>query len=155
MGEDCFVSTPEYPFTVTTLTGADGAFRIPKIDGVERLEVVHPAGWGNVAVAGRLGEAIRLQPWGHISGVVASGQSALAGVEVQATAAGTKPEQMLFEFSTRSDADGHFEFPKVPAGLARVSVLATEGAQATGNAIQEIRVVPGRAVDLSLSLPTR
>lgn len=152
VGDDCFVSMPEYPFAVATRAGADGAFRIPKIDGVERLEVVLPEGWANVAPPGLPSEVIRLQPWGRIKGVVVSGGSVLPGVEVRATQAGSKREQMLFEFTTKTDAEGRFEFPKVPGGVALVSLLPAEGGQSASNATQEVQVVPGQSASLSLSV---
>lgn len=151
VGEDCFVSMVEYPFAVKTRAGADGTFRIPKIDGVERLEVVHPDGWANVALAGLSTEIIRLRPWGRINGVVRSDQGVLPGVEVGTTEAGGDQEQMLFEFTTKTDAEGRYEFSKVPAGRALVFILPEDG-QATNNAKQDVQVQPGQMVNLTLSV---
>lgn len=148
VGEDCFVSMGEYPFAVRTSADADGTFRISKIDGVDRLEVVHPDGWANVALPGLSSEIIRLRPWGRISGVVRSEESVQAGVEVRTTEAGDEQEQMLFDFTTRTDAEGRYEFPKVPGGHALVFV----DGQATNHAKQNVQVEPGRIVDVPLSV---
>lgn len=148
VGDEGFVSMPEYPFAVATRVAADGTFRIPKIDGVERLEVVHPEGWANIALPGGSDEVILLQPWGRVSGVVRSGQSVLPGVEVRATQAGSQPEQMLFEFTTKTYAEGRYEFSKVPGGRALVFV-----APATNNAAQEVQVEAGRPVRVGRKEP--
>jgi RNA polymerase sigma factor (sigma-70 family) len=153
VGDDCFVSTPEYPFAVWTRAGADGAFRIPKIDGIERLEVVHPEGWANVALSD-VTATVRLQPWGRVSGVVRSGEDLLPGVEVRATQVGEKPEQMLFEYQTKTDSDGNFEFPKVPGGHAAIFV-PLENTQTMISGVRELEVKPGDTVSVPLSVEVR
>jgi hypothetical protein len=153
VGEDCFVSTPEYPFAVTTRAGVDGAFRIPKIDGIERVEVVHPEGWANVALSD-LAAIVRLQPWGRVSGVVRSGQNILPGVEVRATERGEKPEQMLFDYITKTDSDGNFEFSKVPGGRAAIFV-PLENSPTMISGVREIQVKPGETASVPLSVETR
>jgi len=153
VGEDCFVSTPEYPFAVTTRAGVDGAFRIPKIDGIERLEVVHPEGWANVDLSD-LAAIVRLQPWGRVSGVVRSGQNILPGVEVRATERGEKPEQMLFDYITKTDSDGNFEFSKVPGGRAAIFV-PLENSPTMISGVREIQVKPGETASVPLSVETR
>jgi RNA polymerase sigma factor (sigma-70 family) len=152
VGEDCFVSTSEYPFAVKTRAGVDGVFRIPKIDGIERLEVVHPEGWANVALPD-VPATIRLQPWGRVSGVVRSGDNVLPGIEVRSTQVGEKSEQMLFEYQTKTDSDGNFEFPTVPGG--RASIFALENSQTTSSGVREIHVKPGETVSVPLSVETR
>jgi len=154
VGEDCFVSMPEYPFAVGTRASVDGAFRIPKIDGIERLEVVHPEGWANVALSD-LAAIVRLQPWGRVSGVVRSGQNILAGVEVRATESEEKPEQMLFEYRTRTDSDGNFEFSKVAGGRASIFVPPLENSPTTNSGVREIQVKPGETVSAPLSVETQ
>ena len=157
VGEDCSVSlpSPEYPFAVETRAGVDGAFRIPKTDGIERLEVVHPEGWANVPLDGFSTAVIQLQPWGRVRGVVQAGDRWLSDVEVRATEAGAGPEQMLFEFTAKTDAAGHFEFSKLPGGRARVCLLSPEEGQTASNTAQEIPVQPGRTIDLTVSAPAQ
>jgi hypothetical protein len=153
VGEDCFVSTSEYPFAVKTRAGVDGVFRIPKIDGIDRLEIVHPEGWANVALSD-LTATIRLQPWGRVSGVVRSGEKVLAGVEVRATEVGEKPEQMLFEYETKTDSDGNFEFSNVPGGRAAIFV-PPDNIQPLISGVREVQVKPGETVSVPLSVETR
>jgi RNA polymerase sigma factor (sigma-70 family) len=157
VGEDCFVSMPTqgYPFAVETRAGADGAFRIPKIDGIERLEVVHPEGWASVPLDGVATAGIRLQPWGRLNGVVRSGQGVLPGVEVRATEARNTPEQMLFEFTVKTDAEGRFEFAQLPGGRALVFVPPPQDAPGTNSAAQEIQVEPRHTANLTLSVPAQ
>ena len=157
VGEGFSVSmpSPEYPFAVDTRAGADGAFRIPKIDGIERLEVVHPEGWANVALDGSSTAVVQLQPWGRINGVVRSGQGVLAGVEVRATEARSEPEQMLFEFTATTDSEGRFEFSQLPGGRALVFVPPPEDGQKANRAEQDIQVKPRQTAALTLSVLAR
>jgi RNA polymerase sigma factor (sigma-70 family) len=150
VGEDCFVSTPEYPFAVWTRAGVDGAFRIPKIDEIDRLEVVHLEGWANFALS-ELGANVRLQPWGRVSGVVRSGENILPGVEVRATQVGEQPEQMLFEYETKTDSDGNFEFSKMPGGRAAIFV-SPEIIQPLISGMRELDVKSGETVSVDLSV---
>jgi hypothetical protein len=154
VGEDCFVSMPsrEYPFAVATRTGADGAYRIPKIDGIERLEVVHAEGWASVPLDGVSTSVIRLQPWGRISGVVQSGQGVLPGVEVRATQARIEPGQMLFEFTAKTDAEGRFEFSQLPGARALVFVPPPQDGPGTNSAAQDIQVLPRQTANVTLSV---
>jgi RNA polymerase sigma factor (sigma-70 family) len=157
VGEDCFVSMParEYPFPVETETGADGAFRIPKIDAIERLEVVHPAGWANVPLDGRSTAIVQLQAWGRIAGVVRSNQGLMAGVEVRATEGRTEPQQMLFQFIAKTDGDGRFEFSQVPGGRARVFVRAGLDWEGGPRAEEEVQVGSGEAESVTLTMQGR
>jgi len=157
VGENCFVSmpSPEYPFAVATRAGADGAFRIPKIDGIERLEVVHPEGWANVPLDGPSTAVIQLKPWGRINGVVQSDHGVLPGVEVHATEARTGPEQMLFAFTVNTDLDGRFELPQVPGGRAMIGVTSVPHGFETNIVPQEIQVEPGQTATLTLSAPAQ
>jgi RNA polymerase sigma factor (sigma-70 family) len=153
VGEDCFVSTSEYPFAVRTRANADGAFRIPKIDGIDRLEVVHPEGWANVALSD-LTATIQLQPWGRVSGVVRSGDNIVAGIEVRATQVGENPEQMLFEYQTKTDSDGNFEFSQLPGGRAAIFV-PLENTRTMISGVREIQVKAGENVSVPLSVEAR
>jgi RNA polymerase sigma factor (sigma-70 family) len=157
VGEDCFVSMPAqgYPFAVETRAGVDGAFRISKIDGIERLEVVHPGGWASVPLDGVSSAVIRLQPWGRINGVVRSGQSVLPGVEVRAAEARNIPEQMFFEFTVKTDAEGRFAFSQLPGGRALVFVPPPQDGPGTNSSAQEIQVEPGQTASLTLSVPAQ
>ncbi|MGO8701200.1 MAG: carboxypeptidase-like regulatory domain-containing protein [Limisphaerales bacterium] len=152
VGENCFVSmpSPAYPFAVETSTGVDGAFRIPKIDGIDRLEVVHPEGWANVTVEGPSASVIRLKPWGRISGGIQSDQAVLPGVEVHASEARTGSEQMLFALTVKTDSEGRFEFSQVPGGRAIISVTSAQDSPGT-NMVGEIQVESGQTATLTLS----
>jgi RNA polymerase sigma factor (sigma-70 family) len=153
VGEDCFVSTSEYPFAVRTGADADGAFRIPKIDGIDRLEVVHPEGWANVGLSD-LTATIQLQPWGRVSGVVRSGDNILARIEVRAIQVGENPEQMLFEYETKTDSSGNFEFSQLPGGRAAIFV-PLENTSTMISGVREIQVKAGETVTVPLSVEAR
>jgi RNA polymerase sigma factor (sigma-70 family) len=154
VGNNCSVTgmpSPDYPFAVETRAGMDGSFRIPKIDGIDALEVVHPSGWANVSLDSRSTSVIRLQPWGQITGVVQSAQGVMPGVKVQATEAGTAPEQMKFSLSATTDADGRFEFPQVPGGRALVTVRLPQYSDGMIFPSQEAQIEPGQTINLTLS----
>lgn len=104
------------PGHAKTITGADGTFRLRRVDGATRLAVVHPEGWANVLLAGLPGEPVKLQAWGGIEGVVAIGGKDWSGVRVRLSSATAEPEQFLLGFETVADAQGRFVFPQVPAG---------------------------------------
>ena len=152
VGEDCFVSRGEYPFAVEARAGVNGAFHIPKIDGIERLELVHPEGWANVPPDALSTAVVRLQPWGRINGLVQFDQRGLPGVEVRAIQARNQPEQMLFEFTVKTDADGRFEFSKLPAGRAFVFVPPLADGSGTNRAAQEVLLEPGQTTRVNLTI---
>src|SRR5262249_34516667 len=120
---------------------------------IERLGVVHPEGWANVALSD-VTAIIRLRPWGRVRGVVRSGENILPGIEVRATQVGEEPEQMLFEYQTKTDSDGNFEFPNVPGGRAAIFV-PLENSQATISGVRELEVKPGETVSVPLSVEYR
>jgi RNA polymerase sigma factor (sigma-70 family) len=153
VGEDCFVSTSEYPFAVKTRAGVDGVFRIPKIDGIDRLEVVHPDGWANIAIS-ELSAIVPLRPWARVSGTVRSGENILPGIEVRATQVGEKPDQMLFDYQTKTDSNGNFEFSQMPGGQAAIFV-PLENSLTMISGVREIQVKPGETVSVSLSVEAR
>jgi hypothetical protein len=118
-----FESTYTQPGKAKTKTGEDGRFRIRFVDGVERLAVAHPVGWANEKLIPLTDHAVWLNPWGRIEGVVRVGGRVWPGIEVQTTAGSSAPEQLLFEFRTKADAEGRFEFPRVPGGLTQLALL--------------------------------
>jgi RNA polymerase sigma factor (sigma-70 family) len=148
---DCFVAklSQDYPFAVETRAGAKGVFRIPKIDGVERLDVVHPEGWASVPLNNSSMGVIQLKPWGRIQGVLESAQAVMPDIEVRASQAQTNREQIWFELAAKTGTDGRFEFRQVPGGRALLSVNSKRGN--IGIDPQEIQVEPGQAATLTLT----
>ena len=74
---------------------------------------------------------------------------------MRATEFGDKPDQMVFEYVTKTDSEGRFEFSKVPGGSAQIFVPALQNRQATNNAVQDIQVEAGQTVSVSLSVVTQ
>jgi RNA polymerase sigma factor (sigma-70 family) len=145
---DFCVATGQYPFPVETNTGADGTFRLPMIDQIDRLEVAHSAGWASVPLDAASTAVIHLQPWGSITGVVRSSSGVRPGFEVRAREAHGDTEQMPFRLSATSDANGQFNLPAVPGGWALLSTSQAQNAPE-----QQVQVEAGRTANVTLSVP--
>jgi hypothetical protein len=70
---------------------------------------------------------------------------------VRATRVGEMPEQMLFEYQTKTDSNGNFEFSKVPGGRAVVFVTP-ENIKPLISGMREVQVKSGESVSVSLSV---
>ncbi len=105
------------------VTGPDGTFALRLVPGADHVAVAHSEGWAS-ALASRLpAQHVVLQPWGGIKGAVRLGGRVPEKVEVMVNGHGSGPEQVWCTFSTKVDADGHFEFPKVPAGKMEIVLI--------------------------------
>jgi hypothetical protein len=61
---------------------------------------------------------------------------------------------MLFDYITKTDSDGNFEFSKVPGGSTAIFV-PLENSQTMISGMREIQVKPGETVSVPLSVETR
>lgn len=116
------------PSQTKARTAVDGTFKLRLVPGAERLAVTHNDGWANVELWTLPGTPIWLQPWSRIEGMVRVGGRVWPNLKVNASTRHAKAsaEQLLFDLYAYTDADGRFEFPKVPPGRVDV-VLIHEG----------------------------
>jgi RNA polymerase sigma factor (sigma-70 family) len=131
------------PHQIKAVTGEDGKFRIAKLDGAERLAVIHPAGWANVPLSTLPDTAIWLQPWGKIRGVVQIGGRSWPGIVVTALSGNASSDQVSFDLRTKTDDQGRFEFPAIPGYQAQIALVQNSGWNSGLEYAQRVKVKPG------------
>ena len=121
-------ATHGQPSHTKARTTADGMFQLRLVPGAERLAVAHADGWANVELSTLPGTPIWLQPWSRVEGVVRVGNRIWPKLKINVSTRNriAPPEQLLVDIYTYTDAEGRFEFPKVPSGQMEV-VLIHEG----------------------------
>jgi peroxiredoxin len=109
-------------------TGADGRFSFPSDPDNRALIAVHEKGYGQITVDELLQrDELTLQPWARVEGTLREGSKPLAGQNIHLSRAifGSKIERDTFrthhDTKTRTDANGHYVFPRVAPGDAWIS----------------------------------
>jgi len=134
---DVFLSTaattvPIYsappPEVAIARTGADGRFSFPLAPENRAVIVVHEKGYGQITVAELVKRhELKLQPWARVEGTLREGIKPLADQTVCLSRArfGSAIERKSFrtvhDTKTKTDATGHYVFPRVAPGDAWIS----------------------------------
>ena len=118
------------PKVAVARTGADGRFSFPLDPKNRAVIVVHEKGYGQATVAELVARPeLTLQPWARVEGTLREGSRPLAGewIYLSRTHFGSKIERETFrtqhDARTKTDADGHYVFPRVAPGDAWISWL--------------------------------
>jgi RNA polymerase sigma factor (sigma-70 family) len=122
------------PEVAATRTGADGRFSFP-LDAENRaVIVVSEKGYGQATVAELAARAeLTLQPWARVEGTLREGSTPLAEqtIHLSRTHFGSKIEKQSFrtvhDTTTKTDAAGHYIFPRVAPGDAWISWRTDRG----------------------------
>jgi RNA polymerase sigma factor (sigma-70 family) len=116
------------PKAAAALTGADGRFSLPLAPENRAVIVVHEKGYGQITVAELVKRhELTLQPWARVEGTLREGSKPLAGewIYLSRTHLGSQIERATFrtqhEIRTKTDAAGHYVFPRVVPGDAWIS----------------------------------
>jgi RNA polymerase sigma factor (sigma-70 family) len=122
------------PEVAVTRTGADGRFSFP-LDAENRaVIVVSEKGYGQATVAELAARAeLTLQPWARVEGTLREASTPLADqtIHLSRTHFGSKIEKQSFrtvhDTTTKTDAAGHYLFPRVAPGDAWISWRTDRG----------------------------
>ncbi len=136
-------------------TDAVGQFNLPGDDAITRIVVVTPSGCAE-AVPGQLtaNPQIILQPWGRIEGTYLAGGKPAADVDLALQFGQGDFQSIDFsfeQFKVKTDADGRFVFPMVPAGVHKLNRLVP--AQPAGFAhmpLEDVEIRPGETTTVTL-----
>jgi len=111
------------PKVAVARTGADGRFSFPLAPENRAVIVVHEKGYGQITVTELVKRhELTLQPWARVEGTLREGSRPLAGewIYLSRTHFGSKIERETFrtqhDARTKTDADGHYIFPRVAPG---------------------------------------
>ena len=141
------------------VTGADGKFSFSPPPGDFRLLALHDSGYaeaeGKVFPSRR---ELTVRPWGRIEGTLRVGGKTLASESVAASMneSWTKPDSpsVSHDYTTKTDAKGHFAIDRVPEGEAMVYWQAGEVSRLSPPTriyrSSFVDVVPGRTSRLDL-----
>jgi RNA polymerase sigma factor (sigma-70 family) len=112
----------------STITGPDGRFSFPANSEKCAVIVVSEKGYGQVTVAELAARPeLTLQPWAHIEGTLRQGNTPLDNqtIHLSRTRFGSKLQEQAFrtvhDTTTKTDADGHYVFPRVAPGDTWIS----------------------------------
>jgi peroxiredoxin len=116
------------PKAAVARTGADGRFSFPLAPENRAVIVMHEKGYGQITVAELVKRhELTLQPWARVEGTLREGSKPLAGewIYLSRTHLGSRIERETFrtqhEIRTKTDAAGHYVFPRVVPGDAWIS----------------------------------
>lgn len=107
-------------------TDGKGQFRLPADDAISRVIIAHPEGYADVTPAVLTANpSITLQPWGELDGTYLVGGKPMAGRELTLNLENGSYETLSYDFQNRArtDADGHFIFPKLLPGKHKLVAL--------------------------------
>lgn len=117
-----FGSSPE----PGALKRADAAGRLRFQDDaqVARVVLTHPVGHLETTLAALAADPVaRLRPWGRIEGEFLGAAGTLAGRQVAVKPSDWTYNELAYELTATSDAEGRFVLPRVPPGRLAVSHL--------------------------------
>jgi RNA polymerase sigma factor (sigma-70 family) len=122
------------PEVVATVTGRDGRFSFPASSENRAVIVVNDKGYGQATVAELTARAeLTLQPWAQVKGTLRKGATPLANqtIHLSRTRFGSKLQEQAYrtvhDTKTKTDAAGHYSFPRVAPGDAWISWRTDQG----------------------------
>lgn len=148
---------PEYMSreAVIAKTDASGKYSFPPQTDRFALVVANPAGYAQVegkdlSPAGEL----KLQPWGQIEGRALVGSKPVAEIEIQAFSQDGRYDQAAprihHELQAKTDANGGFRMPRVPAGHWGVGRTIRQGDMTTVASVSRVTVEAGKAASVQV-----
>jgi RNA polymerase sigma factor (sigma-70 family) len=116
------------PKAAVARTGADGRFSFPVAPENRAVIVMNEKGYGQITVADLVKKhELTLQPWARVEGTLREGSKPLADewIYLSRTHLGSQIERATFrtqhEIRVKTDAAGHYLFPRVVPGDAWIS----------------------------------
>jgi hypothetical protein len=96
---------------------------------------------------------MHLQPWGRLEGTFFSGGKPAVGALLRLISIGPGT-LMLYDSEVKTGAEGHFAFPKVPAGRLKLMKRGASGGRPGLTPITEVALQPGEMKTMTLGAYT-
>jgi RNA polymerase sigma factor (sigma-70 family) len=113
---------------VSTVTASDGQFSFPDHPANRAVIVLNDAGYGQATVVELSAQReLRLRPWARVEGILREGTEPQANqtIHLSRTRFGSKSQEQAYrtthDTTTRTDANGHYVFPRVAPGDTWIS----------------------------------
>ena len=97
---------------------------------------------------------LRLAPWGRIRGRIEGTQGALDGKHIGLIKRRTAAGGLSLDFTTRTDAEGRFEFTMAPTGFIAVAEIGVEDHGSYEIRSVNVKVTPGKTLEVTLGEKT-
>src|SRR5579872_525879 len=129
--------------TNLTVSGPDGTFAFPAMDGAQAVYAAHPGGFGQLDLEGvKPPFRVALRPWGKVEGTARAGGKPVTDAKMSLAQPFSymNLSLALYDFLSKTDANGHFLFTNVPPIELKVMRMVNNTAQNP----QFVTVEPGR-----------
>ena len=127
-GDKVPVYTESSGQTVSTVTGGDGRFSFPSDPANRAVIVISEVGYGQATVAELVAQPeLTVHPWARVEGLLREGVVPQARQTIHLSRArfGSKVQEQAYrtvhDNTTKTDAGGHYVFPRVAPGDAWIS----------------------------------
>ncbi len=120
-------------------TDVKGHFRLPSDESISRVIIAHPGGYADVTLAMLAAKPnVSLQSWGALEGTYLSGGKPLVGRELTLGLENAGHDDLSYDFQSRvkTDAHGHFIFPKLLPGKHKLIGLIHQQISAKSGSFQ-------------------
>lgn len=137
-------------------TDDKGCFALAADEAVIRIIAVHADGYVEATPAALIAKPmLQLKPWGRLAGTFLSDGKPAVGSPLVIANTNLLDGFMLDgnDFSCQPDANGHFEFPKLPPGTFKV-VDNNSGVFRFATPLTETTIRPGETTTVSLAICT-
>ena len=128
VSEKVAVYSPSSPQVVSTITAGDGRFSFPSDPANRAVIAMGASGYGQATIAELIARhELNLQPWARVEGVLREGTTPQANqtIHLSRTRFGSKSQEQAYrtihDTTTKTDAGGHYVFPRVAPGDAWIS----------------------------------
>lgn len=136
-------------------TDAAGRLKLSKDSAVQGLVAAGAAGFAETTFAAlEQDPVLRLQPWGRITGRFVGAAGKVADKVIALGALQPYSPALSYDFSTRTDAEGRFEFSRVPPGSLWVEhrvveILGPGQTSSYASQAKEVTVVAGESAEVT------
>jgi RNA polymerase sigma factor (sigma-70 family) len=133
-----------------------GRLKLSKDPTVQSLVASGAAGFAETTFAAlEQDPVLRLQPWGRITGRFLGKAGRVAGKVIALGTLQPYSQALTYDFSTRTDPDGRFEFSRVPPGLLWVEhrvveILGPGQTSSYASQAKEVTVDAGESAEVTL-----
>lgn len=156
LGSGGLASNPSQGGAPLRKADAAGRLKLSKDPAVQSLVASGAAGFAETTFAAlEQDPVLRLQPWGRITGRFLGKAGRVAGKVIALGTLQPYSQALTYDFSTRTDPDGRFEFSRVPPGLLWVEhrvveILGPGQTSSYASQAKEVTVDAGESAEVTL-----